>query len=254
MSNALAKALPVIQSRAVAVTVEENDLAPGTIGRVTGIAVRYDVVDSYGTLFKRGCLDKTKGKVRAGKVKLFVNHGARDFYGPDTHIGVVRSLTTVGDGEVMVADIFDTEAGRRQKEYLSAVMSSGAETGLSIGFFEREGTWETMDERQVYAFSEIELDEISLAPRNAVPGADVLAVRAEGVSRETRRSVAQQLAQGMTRAQWIEFALSIVTTDDDESPMEEEEQDEDESTGEDDSPEMASAADRILAARRTYTL
>lgn len=252
MSTLQTKTLPIIQSRAAALNIEENDLAPGTIGRVTGIAVRYDVVDSYGTLFKRGCLDKTKGKVRAGKVKLFVNHGARDFYGPDTHIGVVRSLTTVGDGEVMVADIFDTEAGRRQKEYLSAVMSSGAETGLSIGFFEREGSWESVDGKQVYSFSEVELDEISLAPRNAVPGADVLAVRAEGVSRETRRAVAAQLAQGMTRAQWIEFALSIITTDDDESPMEE--QDEEESTGEDDSPEMASAADRVLAARRTYSL
>lgn len=249
----LVATMPIVQARSAALSIEESALPDGIVGRVSGIAVRYDVVDSYGTLFKRGCMDKTKKKVRAGKVKLFVNHGARDFYGPDTHIGVVRSLDPSGDGELMVADIFDTEAGRKQKEYLRAVMASGAETGLSIGFFEREGTWETMDSRQVYTFSEIELDEISLAPRNAVPGADVLAVRAEGVSHETRRSVAKQLSQGMTRAQWIEFALSIVTTDDDESPMEEEE-DEEESTGEDDSPEIASAADRILAARRTYTL
>lgn len=253
MSKHWSQTLPIVQSRAASMTVEESDLPAGIVGRVTGIAVRYDVVDSYGTLFKRGCLDKTKAKVRAGKVKLFVNHGARDFYGPDTHIGVVRSLTPAGDGEIMVADIFDTEAGRRQKEYLTAVMASGGETGLSIGFFEREGSWEMVNGAQVYSFQEIELDEISLAPRNAVPGADVMGVRSESVSRETRHRMAQQLAQGMTRAQWIEFALSIVATNDDESSSEGMEPEET-SMVEDDSPEMAAIAERLLAARRTYTL
>ncbi len=159
----------------------EDELPTGVCGRVTGLALRYNVVDSYGTLFTPGSVEKTRAKVTAGKVKLFDNHGMQDYYGTRTHIGFVRSLTMAGDAELMVADLFDTEDGRRAKEYLSAVTASGAETGLSIGFYGRGGT-DVRDSNGVwqhYAYSEIELDEISLAPRQAVPGALVANVRAE---------------------------------------------------------------------------
>ena len=173
--------LPLLNVRAVHLDVRrDSDLPAGIVGRVEGVALVYGVVDAYGTLFKRGCMDKAREKVRAGKIKLFDNHGSSDWYGTRTHIGVVRSLEQRGDQEVMVADLFDTEDGRRAHEYLRAVNASGAETGLSIGFFERGGTWEKRNEEDVYTFSEIELDEISLAPRNAVPGADVTSVRATG--------------------------------------------------------------------------
>lgn len=170
--------VPTLTLRSASLQIRaDTDLPDGIVGRVEGIAVRYDVIDSYRTRFKRGSMDKARDKVRAGKVKLFDNHGMSDQYGTRSHIGVVRSLTPAGDGEMMTADLFDTEDGRRAKEYLRAVMASGGETGLSIGFYERSGDWASVDGQDVYDFSEIELDEISLAPRQAVPGADVLAVR-----------------------------------------------------------------------------
>ena len=158
---------------ASALEIRAEGLPAGIAGRVTGVALRYNTIDAYGTKFAPGSLDKTRAKVQAGRVKLFDNHGASDMYGTRSHIGVVRSLTTAGDAEVMVADLFDTEDGRRAKEYLAAVMASGGETGLSIGFFAKAGT----PADDAYTFTDIELDEISLAPRQAVPGATVAGVR-----------------------------------------------------------------------------
>jgi hypothetical protein len=149
--------------------VRADALPAGVCGRVTGIALRYNVVDSYGTRFKPGSLDSSRAKINAGRVKLFDNHE----YGTRSHIGVVRTLTTAGDAEVMTADLFDTEDGRRAKEYLSAVMASGGETGLSVGFFAKAGA----PSDGAYDFTDIDLDEISLAPRQAVPGATVAGVR-----------------------------------------------------------------------------
>ena len=173
--------IPARSVFAATLEVRAGELPAGVCGVVTGIALRYNVVDAWGTVFLPGSVDKTRTKVAAGKIKLFDNHGAADGYGTRTHIGVVRSLVQAGEAEVMTAHLFDTEDGRRAKEYLAAVMSAQGETGLSIGFYARDGS-EVRDAHgnwQHYAFSEIELDEISLAPRNAVPGADVTSVRRE---------------------------------------------------------------------------
>jgi HK97 family phage prohead protease len=237
--------VPVLHVRATALSIVESDLPPGVCGRVMGRAVQYDVIDAYGTLFKRGCIDKTRSKVAKGKVKLFVNHGFGDMYGTDSHVGVVRSLETVGQYEEMVADLFDTESGRKQKEYLRAVMESGGETGLSIGFHERGGGWEKVEAREVYSFSEIELEEISLAPRNAVPGSDVTGVRS--VSFDSAEMMVRAFARTMSVEQ--RKALSAVLLSGDE-PSEGSEH----STGDDESPEFVSFDDRIKAARRTYSL
>lgn len=243
-----AAAMPVLQVRATALAIDEENLPDGICGRVTGIAVRYDVIDSYGTIFKRGSLDRTRSKVNAGKVKLFVNHGMGDHYGTTTHVGVVRSLSVVEDGEYMVADLFDTEDGRKQKEYLRAVMASGAETGLSIGFFERAGGWEPVNGKQVYSFSEIELDEISLAPRQAVPGATVSGVRAS-LTLEMRRTLAQQIAAGLTRAEWDTLVASVAPPVGDEPPAPMAPSD-----GEDDSQQPATMDARVMAYRRSLNL
>ena len=244
-----ATSMPVLQVRATALAIDEANLPDGICGRVTGIAVRYDVIDSYGTIFRRGSLDRTRSKVNAGKVKLFVNHGMGDMYGTSTHVGVVRSLNVVEDGEYMVADLFDTEDGRKQKEYLRAVMASGAETGLSIGFFERAGGWESVNGKQVYSFSEIELDEISLAPRQAVPGATVSGVRA-GLTMEMRRTLAQQIAAGLTRAQWDTLVADVAPPIADEASAPQDQQEPND--GEDDSQQAAQMAARVAAFRRTF--
>lgn len=243
--------LAILQTRAIDFTVTDTELPEGVCGQVRGIAVRYDVVDSYGTIFRRGCFDKTRAKVRKGQVKLFDNHGMGDFYGTDTHIGVVRSLDMIGDGEEMVADLFDTEAGRRKKEYLSAVQKSGAQTGLSVGFYERSGGWEKVEGKSLYSFTECELDEISLAPRQAVPGSLVTDVRS--VSRETREMLAQQAAKGMTRAQFMEMSQAIAATLD-EGDASDDESDASTRTAGGDEPQLVTEDERLLAYRRSLII
>lgn len=208
--------IPNLSLRSSALTIRAAaDLPDGIAGQVSGIAVRYDVVDSYRTVFAKGSLDKTRAKVAAGKVKLFDNHGISDHYGTRSHIGIVRSLSPQDDGELMTADLFDTEDGRRAKEYLRAVMAAGGETGLSIGFYERKGEWMKRAEEDVYRFDEIELDEISLAPRNAVPGSDVLAVRSElgeGSARSLMRYVYASVTPAMFRTLAEELMSAEVAT------------------------------------------
>ncbi len=151
----------------------------GICGRLTGIALVYGVIDDYGTMFERGCLDKTRvEKVNAGKVKLLADHGPFT----DMHVGTIRSMQDIGDAAVMSADIFDTEAGRRMHEYLKAVLASGSETGLSVGFRAKKKEWKTIEEGDArgdsyLCFQEIQLGEISVTPAPAVPGAEVTGVR-----------------------------------------------------------------------------
>ena len=167
--------------RAFRPALETRDLPSGVCGRVTGVALVYGVEDAYGTSFAPGCLDRTKReKLAAGKISLFVNH----VYGIHSHVGVVRTLTTVGNEEMLSADLFDTEEGRKAKEYLTAVMDAGGYTGFSIGFYDRsvpvfDGTVAEPPQGEGYTFTEIELDEVSITPRPAVPGADVVGVRSE---------------------------------------------------------------------------
>lgn len=153
----------------------ENEMPPGVVGRISGIALVYGQTDAYGTQFARGALDRTRGeRLASGKIKMFADHMALT----SQHVGVVRSLDDVGDAVVMTADLFDTAEGRKMKEYLAAVMAANAETGLSIGFVPRKGMPHP-DDPSVYMFTEIELREISVTPVPAVPGAEVAGVRQE---------------------------------------------------------------------------
>jgi len=154
-----------------------GDLPDGVCGRLTGVALTYGVPDDYGTVFLPGSLARTCAEaVARGKVKLFADHGPFT----DTHVGVVRSLNDAGDTAVMTADLFDTDAGRDMKEYLTAVLASGGETGLSIGFRPIEQEWRAGDDGDMYcAFKEIALREISITPVPAVPGTTVTSVRHE---------------------------------------------------------------------------
>jgi HK97 family phage prohead protease len=175
-------AITDLVTRAAGDTGTEN-LPAGCCAKMTGIALVYEVRDDYGTMFARGCLAQTIAeRVRPGKVRLFADHEPRT----KTHVGTVIDITDVGDTAVMTAVIFDTEAGRRMKEYLQAVTASGKETGaatgLSVGFRSREDESTTVDdedgiEQWACRFLEIELREISVTPVNAVPGSDVLSVR-----------------------------------------------------------------------------
>lgn len=169
-------------------------LPKGVCGRVSGVALTYNVADDYGTVFVPGCLTKTRSeKVNTGKVKLFADHGPFT----DTHVGVVRSLDDRGDSVMMVADLFDTEAGRNMKEYLSAVLASGADTGLSIGFRPHGEEWKadavTGKNDMMLFYKEIELREVSITPVPAVPGTDILAVRSADLLPRALRTILKAL-------------------------------------------------------------
>jgi HK97 family phage prohead protease len=157
----------------------EDNLPPGIAGRVSGVAVTYDVVDSYGTMFARGCAKRSiDQRVAARKVPLLMDHEAST----RAHVGVVSAMADAGDAVVMTAEVFDTEEGRAAMEYVKAVMAAGASTGFSIGFVPRKSEIVVVDGANVERFTEIELREVSITPMPAVPGAAVTAARNEDVA------------------------------------------------------------------------
>lgn len=177
-----------------------DQLPPGVCGRMQGVALTYNTPDAYGTMFAPGSLDRTRAeKLAAGKVKLLADHEGVT----DCHVGVVRSLTDVGDAVVMAADLFDTAAGRAKLEYLKAVTQAGAFTGLSIGFYERASDFQPQpDGDAMLVYTEIELDEVSLTPRPAVPGAEVTGARtmAPDLARAALTAVLRALSETEARA------------------------------------------------------
>lgn len=199
----------------------------GICGRMTGIALVYGIADDYGTMFAPGCLTKTRAeKVNTGKVRLFADHLAYS----ETHVGVVRSIVDVGDAAVMTADLFDTEAGRAMKEYLEAVLKSGGETGLSVGFRSIDREWKEIDmgdgkSETMLVFKEISLGEISVTPVPAVPGADVTGVRRqpgeteEDLLRRALRHILRSLPEHEAKAEFDEvYATSAATPDTEAAP------------------------------------
>jgi HK97 family phage prohead protease len=162
--------------REVALEARQEGLPEGIAGRITGVALSYEQVDTYGTVFARGCAKRTiDTKVKARRVPFLMDHERE----VDAHVGVVASLTDTGDGLVMVADLFDTEAGRAARDYVKAVMAAGAVTGLSIGFVPKRTELAVVDGNTVERFLEIELREVSLTPMPSVPGTDVLGARSD---------------------------------------------------------------------------
>lgn len=152
----------------------EDALPPGIAGRVSGVALTYGVVDSYGTMFAKGSAKRSiDTRVKAGKLPLLMDHERS----VRAHVGVVRGLDEVGDALVMTADVFDTAEGRAALEYVKAVLASDASTGFSVGFVPRQSETVMVDGQRVERFTEIELREVSITPMPAVPGADVLGAR-----------------------------------------------------------------------------
>jgi HK97 family phage prohead protease len=158
------------------IRTDGDPLPAGIAGRVAGVALTYGTVDSYGTMFQRGAAARSiNGKVKARKVPLLMDHDRS----VASHVGVVASMTDIGDALVMTADIFDTPDGRAALEYVKAVMAADASTGFSIGFVPRQSQRVMIEGQPVELFTEIELREVSITPMPAVPGADVTAARNE---------------------------------------------------------------------------
>lgn len=259
-----------LEVRAANADAAATKLPDGVCARMTGIALVYNVADDYDTKFAPGCLAKTRAeKVNMGKVRLFADHGPFT----ETHVGIVRSLEDVGDAAVMVADLFDTDAGRAMKEYLVAVLASGAETGLSIGFRPRASEWvKDQESGDLYlVFTEIELREISVTPVNAVPGADVVGIRRGAGESDTDllkrallnilRSLDKRDAEAVFTQAYATSAAPADTssaqptaaTTDAAREAESAEHDDDAAAGDDDTDELLATDDeRMIALRKTY--
>lgn len=176
----------------------EDGMPDGIAGRVSGVALTYEVVDTYGTLFARGSVKRSiDNKVKARKVPLLMDHERRT----GAHVGVVTMMQDVGDALMMTADLFDTPEGRAAREYVKAVIAAGASTGFSIGFVPRRSEMVSVDGGLAERFLEIELREVSITPMPAVPGADVLGARMDGeADAEPVRSDVELLTVAATAA------------------------------------------------------
>jgi hypothetical protein len=151
-----------------------GDLPSGVAGRVSGVALTYDAIDTYGTTFARGCAKRSlDGKVPARRLPLLMDHERST----EAHVGVVSSASDVGGALVITADLFDTPAGRSAVEYVKAVLAAGASTGFSVGFIPRRSERVKIDGEMIDRFLEIELREISITPMPSVPGTDVTGAR-----------------------------------------------------------------------------
>ena len=178
MTRAASRIRAVVRGELRNLELRADALPAGVAGRMQGIALTYGVADYYGTVFDRGCLDRTRAeKLAAGRVKLLADHENET----GAHVGVVRALEDVGDAVLMTADLFDTAAGRAQLEYLKAVVAANAFTGLSVGFYARDSEWvPSPTGESLLHYREIELDEVSVTPCPAVPGTEVTGARHEG--------------------------------------------------------------------------
>lgn len=158
------------------IELRAEEMPPGVAGRLSGIALTFDTVDTYGTMFAPGAATRSiKAKVAARKLPLMIDHQ----YETGAHVGVVTAMEELDAGLLMTADLFDTPAGRAAREYAQAVIAAGAYAGFSIGFVPRQSETVMVDGRSVERFTEIELREVSLTPMPSVPGTDLLGARTE---------------------------------------------------------------------------
>lgn len=199
----------------------DGNLPPGIAGRVSGVALTYEVVDSYNTIFARGCAKRSiDNKVKARKVPLLMDHSRT----VGAHVGVVASMIDSGDSLIMTADLFDTPEGRAALDYVKTVIAAGASTGFSIGFVPRRSDMVMLEGKPSEKFLEIELREVSLTPMPAVPGADVTGARMDETSPvqapvrpdaellETAAVVALEALDASTRAAIVSRYLSPAAT------------------------------------------
>jgi phage head maturation protease len=183
-----------------------TELPAGVCGQVEGVAMVYGVIDSWGTSFVKGCMDRTiRERVAAKKVKLYFDHGdvvLSGMYDTHLHIGTVTDVydSTTDDGlpcSRFRADLFDTETGRTAHEYLRAIAATGSETGVSIGMMdEPKMVRATVAGQQCDQVTELALREISVTGESSVPGTKVTGVRQEIIAAKEAASapVAEPIA------------------------------------------------------------
>ncbi|MFF9643675.1 HK97 family phage prohead protease [Kitasatospora aureofaciens] len=152
-----------------------NVRAEGDEGTFEGVACRYGVVDSYGTVFKPGVF--RKGGLDQGTYALL------DMHDPGRPIGTFTAREK-GDHLAISGRYDDTQAGRDAR----ARALSGSAPELSVGFIRTDmpATWEEYDaltdkqkrdlETNIRSARLVEVSQIT-ARMAAVPGSALTGVR-----------------------------------------------------------------------------
>lgn len=166
-------------------------------GEVEVRAVAYGVVDDFGTLWSPGCLNEGF----AERLPAFL-------WGHD-HTDIVGRATSWRDTDrgPVVKGRVDMHADVPRGRQLVAQLESGTITDVSVGFQRvRGGTREpTAGELKVYpgvdeVVTKAKAIEISFVFMGAVPGADVLALRAAARNRPAERRLVEQLDRELDEA------------------------------------------------------
>jgi HK97 family phage prohead protease len=155
--------MSVIETRAAPLTPSADD--PRTI---TARALRYDVVDSYGTIFTPGCA------TAALERRLPVMCWAHDWAEP---IGRCIGWTDTAEALTLTCRLDDPNAVPLVSRAIAQIQS-GTLTDVSIGFRELASDGNR--------FTEIEILELSLVIAGAVPGAQITDLRDTMTAAEIR--------------------------------------------------------------------
>ncbi len=159
--------------------LEVRFAAPGEDGTIEGVAVRFDVVDSYGTTFAATAFAGIEGRT----VPMLWSHSLADVIGS-------WSGFTIGPKELRVRGRMNLDVQRARE--VRSMLLAGDVRGLSIGFNTIKAETRAGGIRHV---TKAALHEISLTALPAIPGTRVTAIR-----HDDRAGAAARLAEAARSA------------------------------------------------------
>jgi len=151
--------------------------APADDGTIEGLAVRFDVIDTYRTSFDRRAF-AWDGK----SLPLLWSHD------PSEVVGSVRSVSVEGDG-LKVRGKLNLEVQRARE--VRAMLIAGDISGLSIGFKRLKDESRTGGIRHI---TQARLVEVSFVAVPSVPGSHVTSIRAVPDLSTLNRSITNAIA------------------------------------------------------------
>lgn len=158
--------------------IEVRFAPPADDGTVEGIAVRFDVLDSYGTKFASSAFAGWEGR----SVPMLWTHGPADVIGS----WVIQSISPT---EMKVRGKLNLEVQRARE--VRAMLAAGDVRGLSIGFT----TIKAETRSGARYVTKAVLHEISVVGFPSVPGSRVTTIRSDD-----RSGAAVRLAQAARAA------------------------------------------------------
>ena len=142
--------------------LREVRFAPEDDGVLQAVAVKFNVLDTYGTSF-----DSRAFQTGSVRLPMLWSHQA------DQVIGSWSNLAVEGD-ELRATGKLNLEVGRARE--IRAMLSAGDISGVSIGF----ETLKAEARKSVRHITKVRLHEISLVALPSVPGSRVTAIRSGG--------------------------------------------------------------------------